>query len=143
MSSITRLRPPGLYPGAPYAYASVVPPGHLVFAAGACPLDEGGTIVSPGDLESQTERAVRNLFTALAAAGSSKEDVLKTTIFVATTERSELVRAWNVVKAAFGAVDPPGTLLGVAALGYPDQLVEIEAVAAVPDGASVPPPRVK
>ena len=31
--------------------------------------------------------------------------------------------------AAFGAHDAPSTLLGVAALGYPDQLVEVEAVA--------------
>jgi hypothetical protein len=39
--------------------------------------------------------------------------------------------AWEVVAAAFGEHDAPSTLLGVAVLGYRDQLVEIEAVAAV------------
>lgn len=42
--------------------------------------------------------------------------------------------AWDVIRAAFGDHDPPGTLLGVTVLGYPGQLVEIEAVAAVPAG---------
>ena len=37
--------------------------------------------------------------------------------------------AWQVVRDAFGDHDAPSTLLGVAALGYPDQLVEVEAVA--------------
>jgi enamine deaminase RidA (YjgF/YER057c/UK114 family) len=48
---------------------------------------------------------------------------------VATTDRSELVAAWQVVREAFGDHDAPSTLVGVALLGYPDQLVEVEAVA--------------
>jgi enamine deaminase RidA (YjgF/YER057c/UK114 family) len=39
------------------------------------------------------------------------------------------VRVWDVVAARFGSAKPPSTLLGVAMLGYPDQLVEIEAIA--------------
>jgi enamine deaminase RidA (YjgF/YER057c/UK114 family) len=58
--------------------------------------------------------------------------VLKTTVFVASAERADLVTAWDVVRAAFGDHDAPSTLLGVAVLGYPDQLVEIEAVAVAP-----------
>lgn len=41
--------------------------------------------------------------------------------------------AWNVVRAAFGDHDVPSTLIGVSVLGYTDQLVEIEAVAAACD----------
>lgn len=40
---------------------------------------------------------------------------------------------WNVVHDAFGDHDVPSTLLGVAVLGYEDQLVEIEAIAAISD----------
>ena len=40
-----------------------------------------------------------------------------------------LVAVWDVVRAAFGDHDAPSTLLGVTVLGWPDQLVEIEAVA--------------
>ena len=129
---IERVRPANLFPGAPYAYASVAASGDLVFTAGACPLDEDGVTVSPGDLEAQTERALYNLFATLAAAGSAPERVLKTTVFVVASDRSDLVRAWNVVKAGFGDVDPPSTLLGVSFLGYADQLVEIEAIATAP-----------
>ena len=126
---IERIRPPELYREAPYAYASVVSGEVFVFAAGACPIDEQGVTVAPGDFEAQAAQAVRNLFATLDAAGSSPAQVLKTTVFVVTQQRSELVRVWAVVRAAFGDVDPPSTLLGVSMLGYPDQLVEIEAVA--------------
>jgi enamine deaminase RidA (YjgF/YER057c/UK114 family) len=124
------IKPPSLYDGAPYAYASVAR-GAFVFTAGACPLDESGRTVGRGDVKAQTRCAMRNLFTALTAAGSSPALVVKTTVYVASPKRADLVAAWDVVRSAFGDVDPPSTLLGVAALGYPDQLVEIEAVAAL------------
>jgi enamine deaminase RidA (YjgF/YER057c/UK114 family) len=57
---------------------------------------------------------------------------VKTTIFVASGDRDDLVAAWNVISAAFGDQHPPSTLLGVAALGYEGQLVEVEAVAVAP-----------
>lgn len=70
-----------------------------------------------------------NLIAVLDAAGSSLADVAKTTIYVVSHEREDLVAAWNVVAAAFDGHEVPSTLLGVAVLGYPEQLVEIEAVA--------------
>jgi enamine deaminase RidA (YjgF/YER057c/UK114 family) len=116
-----------LYPGAPYEYGRGA--SGLVFTAGACPLDAEGRTVSPGDREAQAERCVDNLLAALAEQGASAEDLLKTTIYVVPRTREDLVAVWEVVKARIGRV--PSTLLGVAMLGYPDQLVEIEAVAAV------------
>jgi len=119
-----------LFPGAPYEYTTVVPEGaRLVFAAGACPLDEAGAVVAPGDFEGQARAALENLRTALEAAGSSLERVVKSTVYVASPDRADLVRAWNVVETEFAPARPPSTLLGVAALGYDGQLVEIEAVA--------------
>jgi enamine deaminase RidA (YjgF/YER057c/UK114 family) len=121
--------PPGLHSGAPYHYAAVAPPGaRLVFAAGACPLNEAGDVVAPGDYEGQARVAIDNLRVALEAAGSSLEQVLKSTIYVASSDRAQLVRVWRVVEESFAPARPPSTLLGVAVLGYPDQLVEIEAV---------------
>ena len=120
-----------LYSETPYDYAALTPDGRLVLTAGACPLDEHGAVVAPGDVEQQAARAVDNLFAALEAAGSGREHVLKTTLYVASGDRRDLVRAWNVVERAFRPARPPSTLLGVSVLGYRDQLVEIEAVAAV------------
>ncbi len=119
-----------LWAGAPYAYAAVSGPAQLVFTAGACPLGPDGEVVAPGDVRGQARQAVLNLREALIAAGSGLTSVLKTTIYVASAERSDLVAAWDVVRSAFGGHDTPSTLLGVAVLGYPGQLVEIEAVAA-------------
>ncbi len=117
---------------APYAYAAVAPPGaRLIFTAGACPLDAAGETVAPGDIAAQAEQVMQNLRTALQAAGADLGDVLKTTVYVAGGERRDLVTAWEVVRRHFGSHDAPSTLLGVSVLGYPDQLVEVEAVAAV------------
>ena len=120
-----------LWSGAPYEYTAVA--GDFVFAAGACPLDEKGRVVSPGDLEAQAKRAVENLGEALAAEGASFGDLVKATIYVVGEERADLVRVWDVVSPVLGRV--PNTLLGVSFLGYPDQLVEIEAIAYRPAGA--------
>jgi enamine deaminase RidA (YjgF/YER057c/UK114 family) len=123
------IRADDLYPGAPYAYAAVAPPGSLIFTAGACPIDGEGDVAAPGDYAAQAAHAVANLITALAAAGASLTDVLKTTVYVASADQQDLVQVWDVVHAAFGDHDPPSTLLGVTVLGYSRQLVEIEAVA--------------
>jgi enamine deaminase RidA (YjgF/YER057c/UK114 family) len=115
-----------LYPGTPYEYTASA--DGFVFTAGACPLDPEGRVVAPGDLEAQAAQTVENLLEALAEAGARPDDLLKTTIYVVGEERADLVRVWDVVSARLGRT--PSTLLGVSLLGYPDQLVEIEAVAA-------------
>jgi enamine deaminase RidA (YjgF/YER057c/UK114 family) len=120
-----------LFAGVPYAYAACAPETGLIVTAGACPLDGQGQVVAPGDIAAQTRQAFDNLTIALQECGAELRDVLKTTIFVASRSREDLIVAWNEVAAAFGRHDPPSTLLGVAVLGYPDQLVEIEAIALV------------
>jgi enamine deaminase RidA (YjgF/YER057c/UK114 family) len=117
---------------APYAYAAVVHDvSRLVFTAGACPLDQNGATVAVDDVVGQAEQVMINLRTALQAAGADLPDVVKTTTYVASQRREDLLAAWAVVRRHFGHHDAPGTLLGVAILGYPDQLVEVEAVAAL------------
>lgn len=117
---------------APYAYAAIARDvTRLVFTAGACPLDDSGETVAVGDVAGQAEQVMANLRTALAAAGADLTDVVKTTVYVASSRRADLVAAWDVVSRHFGDHDAPSTLLGVAVLGYRDQLVEVEAVAAL------------
>lgn len=136
-SSVSLVRTDELATTAPYAYAAVTPPGRrLVFTAGACPLDAAGKTVAPGDVAAQAEQVMDNLETALRASGAELRDVAKTTVYVASQRREDLVTAWKVIRARHGGHDAPSTLLGVAVLGYPDQLVEVEAVASVPDASS-------
>ena len=119
-----------LYVGAPYSYTAIAPSKNTVFTAGACPLDMDGNVVDPGNVGGQTRQALDNLLVALDAAGCGPRDIVKTTVYVATTDDADLAAAWNVVEELFGTDGPPSTLLGVAVLGWPGQLVEIEAVAA-------------
>jgi enamine deaminase RidA (YjgF/YER057c/UK114 family) len=131
-SSIELIRSDALTDRAPYAYAAVASDvTRLVFTAGACPLDAAGDTVAPGDIPAQTRQVMANLVTALNAAGVELTDVVKTTVYVASNQQPDLVAAWDVVAETFGDHDVPSTLLGVAVLGYPDQLVEVEAVAAL------------
>lgn len=132
--AVTLIRSGSLSGVAEYAYAATAPAGsRLIFLAGACPLNSDGTTAAPGDYAAQAARAFENMRTALADAGAAVEDVLSTRVLVASARRQDLVAAWEVVRDSFGAHDVPSTLIGVTVLGYKDQLVEIEAVAAVLD----------
>ena len=116
-----------------YAYAATAEvPVRSVWVAGACPLDTNGETVAAGDYAGQAHQVMRNLVTALAGAGAALTDLVKTTVYVASTERQDLVTAWNVYLEHMGGHDVPSTLLGVTVLGYRDQLVEVEAVAVLP-----------
>ncbi|KYH46205.1 Rid family hydrolase [Branchiibius sp. NY16-3462-2] len=135
--AVRLIRADALSDVAQYAYAATVEPGaRLVFLAGACPLEHDGSIAAVGDYTGQAAKCVETLTEALRAAGVTITDVVSTRVLVASSERSDLVDVWQVVRAAFGDHDVPSTLLGVTVLGYEHQLVEIEAVAAVadPDG---------
>ena len=133
-SAVTLIRSSALAARAQYAYAATAPANaRLIFLAGSCPLDADGTTVGVGDYAAQTRKCLENMREALVAAGAEITDVISTRVLVASTQRADLVTAWSVVRDTFGVHDVPSTLLGVTVLGYDDQLVEIEAVAAVAD----------
>ncbi len=132
--AVTLIRSASLSGVAEYAYAATAPAdARLIFLAGSCPLDADGATVAVGDVRAQAARCVENLRTALADAGAQLTDVISTRVLVASARQADLVAAWEVVRDAFGEHDVPSTLMGVTVLGYDDQLVELEAVAAVLD----------
>ncbi len=132
--AITLIRSAALSDVAEYAYAATAPAdSRLIFLAGACPLNDDGSTAAIGDYGGQALKAVENMRTALTAAGASLQDVINTRVLVASGRREDLVTAWQVVRDSFADHDVPSTLMGVTVLGYEDQLVEIEAVAAVLD----------
>lgn len=133
-SSVQLIRAPNLFDAAQYAYAATAPKeARLIFLAGACPLNKDGTTAAVGDYAGQAAACVETLTRALTAAGGTIEDVISTRVLVASSSRADLRAAWDVVRDAFGEHDVPSTLMGVTVLGYDDQLVELEAVAAVVD----------
>uniref|UniRef100_A0AAU2VFY8 RidA family protein n=1 Tax=Streptomyces sp. NBC_00003 TaxID=2903608 RepID=A0AAU2VFY8_9ACTN len=132
--AVTLIRSASLSDVAEYAYAATAPAeSRLIFLAGACPLNDDGSTAATGDYAGQALKAVENMQAALAAAGACIKDVISTRVLVASARREDLVAAWEVVRDWFADHDVPSTLMGVTVLGYKDQLVEIEAVAAVLD----------
>ncbi|TFD71188.1 RidA family protein [Cryobacterium sp. Hb1] len=132
--TVTLIRSADLSDVAEYASAATAPAeARLIFRAGVCPLYLDGCTAGVGDYAAQASEAMEDLVTALRAAEAELSDVLSTRVLVASSKQSDLVDAWAVNRDAFRPHDVPSTLMGVTILGYTDQLVEIEAVAAAID----------
>ncbi|MFI5499286.1 RidA family protein [Nocardia asteroides] len=125
--------PDGLPKPDVYRQLSIATGSRLVFLAGQVARDADGNPVGTGDFAAQVEQAYLNIGTALAAIGGSFDDVAKLTIYVVDwgPDKYPLLGEGVARAAAKLGVDPvkPITLVGVAALGEPDLLVEVEATA--------------
>ncbi|MGW1991922.1 RidA family protein [Embleya sp. NPDC001921] len=133
--SVTLLNPEGLPKPEVYRQLSVATGSKLVFLAGQVARDADGRPVGQGDFAAQVEQCYLNIGTALAAVGGSFDDVAKLTVYVVdwSPEKMPLLGEGVGRAAAKLGIDPvkPITLLGVAALGEPDLLVEVEATAVI------------
>lgn len=130
---INRVQPDGLHPTPGYHHVTVVELGRTAYLAGQCPLDASGTLVGPGDLLAQTDQVVANALAALSAAGATPSDVVRSVVYVASGERADLSAVWQRLNDGplAQAFTTASTLLGVAALGFPGQLVEVDLTAAL------------
>ena len=63
-------------------YSQGIKVGDFVFVSGQIPLDPGTGEVVPGDIDAQTERVLNNISGVLEAAGSSMENIVKTTVYL-------------------------------------------------------------
>jgi enamine deaminase RidA (YjgF/YER057c/UK114 family) len=116
-----------LFPPPAYSHVAVAS-GTLVVTAGAVPLDADGGLVGAGDAKAQARQVIDNLLVQLREGGAAPEQIVKTTVFVVGSEPAQLGEVWEIVRDS-PLAGAPSTLLGVAALGYSGQLVEIEATA--------------
>ncbi|WFB10787.1 RidA family protein [Streptomyces sp. LX-29] len=131
--SITRINPPELHPTAGYSHLNLVDHARTLHLAGQMPLTRDGRLSGP-DLDSQVDQTVANAMTALTVAGATPEDVVRTVIYVVSSEADVLGGVWDRLLASplAPAFTSASTLLGVAVLGVPGQLVEIDITAALP-----------
>lgn len=131
--AIEHLNPEGL-PRNP-AFSQVVAvtgPAKTIYVGGQDAVTASGEIVGKGDLAAQTEQILRNLETALAAAGAGLEHVVKWNVYVVQGQSVE--RGFEAFQRIWGRrPNPPAiTVTFVPALGNPDFLAEIDAIAVVP-----------
>jgi enamine deaminase RidA (YjgF/YER057c/UK114 family) len=131
MTSIQRLRPPGLVSSPAFSHVAVVPPGATtLYVGGQNAVDADGALVGEGDVALQATRAVENARTALAAVGATLDDVVQWTVLL--VDGVDLAAAYGAIAPQLASDEPPlVTAARVAGLGVPGALVEISAVAAV------------
>ena len=104
----------------------------LIFLAGQCPLTAEGELAS-GGLVGQTDQVIQNVLLALESAGAGPGHVVRTVIYVVSSVREDLSQVWAQLNASplAPAFSTASTLLGVAQLGFPGQLVELDVTAAL------------
>lgn len=130
--SLTRIpAPPGVAPAAAYSHV-VTATGRLVAVSGQVALDENGEVVGVGDPAAQARQVFENLRRCLAAAGATFDDVVKLGYFVTDVGFLPALRA---VREEYidGERLPASTAVQVAALFRPEILLEVEALAVVPE----------
>jgi 2-iminobutanoate/2-iminopropanoate deaminase len=110
-------------------YAQGIVHGGLVYVAGQLGKDAARPDASPGTLEDQTERALRNVEAVLAAAGSDLAHVLQMTVYV--SDASFWGRVNEVYARVLGTHRPARAIVPVSTFRGGWQ-IEIQAIAAVP-----------
>jgi enamine deaminase RidA (YjgF/YER057c/UK114 family) len=130
------LNPPGLPPSRGYTQVVEVPSGHrLVYLSGQVPLDSTGALRGGTDFRSQAEQVFENLRAGLAAVGADFHDVVKLNFYVLDVRNLPALREVRD-RYVNRAAPPASTLVEVSGLFRNDALLEVEAVAAVREGAA-------
>jgi 2-iminobutanoate/2-iminopropanoate deaminase len=111
-----------------YSHVVAVEGRRTIFIAGQLARNQQGNVVGKGDMRAQLRQVGENLKAALAAAGATLNDLVKTTTYV--TDIEEFFKHVDVRMEYFGAL-PTSTTVEVRRLAHPDLLVEVEANAIV------------
>ncbi|RAI43555.1 RidA family protein [Rhodoplanes roseus] len=118
-----------------YAQAAVVEArGKMVFVSGMTARRADGSIAGIGDIEAQTRQVIENIKSALETAGGTLDHVCRVDVYVRNMEHFQQIH--KVRREYFKAPLPASTLVEVTKLAHPEYLIEINAIAVVPDGAA-------
>ena len=111
-----------------YSHVVVVEGRKTIFVSGQLARNARGEVVAPGDMRAQLRQVGENIKAALAAAGATLADIVKTNTYV--TDIEEYFRHVDVRMEYFGAL-PTSTTIEVSRLAHPDLVVEVEVIAMV------------
>ena len=123
----TRVYSPDVAEAPPGRWSNAIRAGEFLFISGQVSRsNDGKTIEGKGEYE-QAKIIFTKLKNLVEAAGGTTDDVVKVTIYVVNIKQNTEV--WRARQEFFSGDFPASTLVQVAALGTPEVLVEIEAVA--------------
>ena len=127
------LNPKGLERTVGYAHVAKVTGGNIVYVAGQAPFDENGQVVGKGDFVVQFAQVIRNLKTAVEAAGGRPDQYAVLTIYITNLQAylNDKNALGGVYREVFGKYFPAITLVQVGSLYNPDCMVEISGIAVI------------
>jgi enamine deaminase RidA (YjgF/YER057c/UK114 family) len=127
------LNPKGLERPIGYAHVAKVTGGNIVYVAGQAPFDENGQVVGKGDFVAQFAQVIRNLKTAVEAAGGRPDQYAVLTIYITDLQAylDDKNALGRVYREVFGKYFPAITLVQVGSLYNPDCMVEISGIAVI------------
>ncbi len=126
--STTGLRAPNGH----FSQATVIEAqGRLVFVSGMTARRPDGTIAGIGDITEQTRQVCENVKAAVEAAGGTLEDVCRVDVYVRNIEDFEKIHA--VRRTYFKSPLPASTMVEVSKMVSSEYLIEISAIAVIPD----------
>ena len=105
--------------------------GRLVFISGMTARTKDGTIAGVGNVEAQTRQVCENLKAAVEAAGGNLKDICRVDVYVRNIEHFSVIH--KVRQEYFEVPLPASTMVEVAKMVSPDYLIEISAIAVIPD----------
>lgn len=112
-------------------YSRAVQVGSQVHISGTTATNDDGDVVGKDDAYEQTRKALQNIEDALRETDASLEDVVRTRIFVTDIDEWEMIGEAH--GEVFGDVRPTTSMVEVNRLIDPALLVEVEAVAIIPE----------
>lgn len=126
------LNPLTLCPTVGWTHLVTATGGKSIYVSGQVSVNERGEVVGKGDLRAQLVQTFENLKAALAAAGATFNDVVKSNLYVVGLKPEQVPIIREVRSQYFSVQHPPAsTLVGVEKLVGPDWLIEIEVIAVV------------
>jgi 2-iminobutanoate/2-iminopropanoate deaminase len=104
--------------------------GPLLFIAGQVALDADGNLVGEGDIRAQATQVIENIKAIVEANGGALADIAQVTVYVRDIEAFNSIS--DIRARYFPADGPASAIVEVSALAWPEFLLEIAAVAALP-----------
>lgn len=133
-SKVQYLNPEGLLRNPAFSQVVITQGnGKTIYIGGQDAVNAQRQIVGKGNIAEQTEQVMRNLQTALSACGATFDNLVKLSIYI--VQGQDLYRGFQASQKYLGNIKNPPAITGffVAALAHPDYLVEVDAIAFIPE----------
>ncbi|MFN8207995.1 MAG: RidA family protein [Bacteroidales bacterium] len=133
-NQVQYINPDGLFKNPAFSQiVTIQGNGKTIYIGGQNAVNAQREIVGKGDISRQTEQVMKNLQIALASCGATFDNLLKLTIHI--VQGQDLSQGFQASQKYLGSMKNPAVITGffVSALAHPDFLIEVDAIAFIPE----------